>query len=167
MVLYFIWSYCTVSHCYVPLLQRAGELPRSASSHFDKYQSMKYKKIQQENLLGVPGQAVGQSLRALVVEQRCWSFQPLQSARLYTRRHQVQNSVVCTYPMTQIFVPSRYTAGDGTGAILAGNRQCTGGEKTVFDCPLMGQCDSCGCTHAHDQGIACTSPCLAYAHYCV
>ena len=35
MVLYFIWSYCTVSHCYVPLLQRAGELPRSASSHFD------------------------------------------------------------------------------------------------------------------------------------
>ena len=34
MVLYFIWSYCTVLHCYVPLLQRAGELPRSASSHF-------------------------------------------------------------------------------------------------------------------------------------
>merc|ERR1719397_636420 len=34
MVLYFIWSYCTVSHCYIPLLQRAGELPRSASSHF-------------------------------------------------------------------------------------------------------------------------------------
>ena len=34
MVLYFIWSYCTVSHCYVPLLKRAGELPRSASSHF-------------------------------------------------------------------------------------------------------------------------------------
>ena len=37
MVLYFIWSYCTVSHCYVPLLQRAGELPRSASSHFVLY----------------------------------------------------------------------------------------------------------------------------------
>ena len=35
LVLYFIWSYCTVSHCYVPLLQRAGELPRSAPSHFD------------------------------------------------------------------------------------------------------------------------------------
>ena len=35
MVLYFIWSYCTVSHCYVPLLQRAGELPRSASSHLN------------------------------------------------------------------------------------------------------------------------------------
>ena len=34
MVLNFIWSYCTVSHCYVPLMQRAGELPRSASSHF-------------------------------------------------------------------------------------------------------------------------------------
>ena len=35
MVLYIIWSYYTVSHCYVPLLQRAGELPHSASSHFD------------------------------------------------------------------------------------------------------------------------------------
>ena len=34
MVLYFIRSYCTVSHCYIPLLERAGELPRSASSHF-------------------------------------------------------------------------------------------------------------------------------------
>ena len=34
MVLHFIWSYCTVSHRHVPLLQRAGELPRSASSHF-------------------------------------------------------------------------------------------------------------------------------------
>ena len=34
MVLYFIRSYCTVSHCYVPLLKRAGELQRSASSHF-------------------------------------------------------------------------------------------------------------------------------------
>ena len=34
MVLYFIWSYCTVSHRHVPLLQRAGELPRSASNHF-------------------------------------------------------------------------------------------------------------------------------------
>ena len=34
MVLYFIRSYCLVSHCYVSLLQRAGELPRSASSHF-------------------------------------------------------------------------------------------------------------------------------------
>ena len=34
MVLYFIWSYCTVSHCYEPLLQRVGELPRSASSHY-------------------------------------------------------------------------------------------------------------------------------------
>ena len=35
MVFYFTWSYCTVSHCYVSLLQRAGELPRSASSHFN------------------------------------------------------------------------------------------------------------------------------------
>ena len=35
MVLYCIRVFCTVSHCHVPLLQRAGELPRSASSHFD------------------------------------------------------------------------------------------------------------------------------------
>ena len=34
MVMYFIRSYCTVSHSYVSLLQHAGELPRSASSHF-------------------------------------------------------------------------------------------------------------------------------------
>ena len=40
MVLYFIWSNCTVSHCYVPLLQRAGELPRRASSHFFIYSFM-------------------------------------------------------------------------------------------------------------------------------
>ena len=33
-VLYLIRFYCTVSQCDVPLLQRAGELPRSASSHF-------------------------------------------------------------------------------------------------------------------------------------
>ena len=32
IVLYLF--FCTVSHCHVPLLQRAGELPRSASSHF-------------------------------------------------------------------------------------------------------------------------------------
>ena len=35
MVLYCIRFFCTVSHCHVPLLQRAGELPRSASSHFN------------------------------------------------------------------------------------------------------------------------------------
>ena len=34
MVLYCIRFFCTASHCHVPLLQRAGELPRSASSHF-------------------------------------------------------------------------------------------------------------------------------------
>ena len=34
MVLLGIVFFCTVSHCHVPLLQRAGELPRSASSHF-------------------------------------------------------------------------------------------------------------------------------------
>ena len=33
MVLYCIHFFCTVSHCHVPLLQHAGELPRSASSH--------------------------------------------------------------------------------------------------------------------------------------
>ena len=34
MVLLGIVFFCTVSHCHVPLLQRAGVLPRSASSHF-------------------------------------------------------------------------------------------------------------------------------------
>ena len=34
MVLYCNRFFLTVSHCHVPLLQRAGELPRSASSHF-------------------------------------------------------------------------------------------------------------------------------------
>ena len=37
MVLYCIRFFCTASHCHVPLLQRAGELPRSASNHFDMY----------------------------------------------------------------------------------------------------------------------------------
>ena len=45
MVLYFIWSYCTVSHCYVPLLQRAGKLPRSASSHFELNDNKKDKTL--------------------------------------------------------------------------------------------------------------------------
>ena len=31
---------CTVSHCYVPLLQRAGELLRSASSHFCTFERL-------------------------------------------------------------------------------------------------------------------------------
>ena len=35
IVLYLF--FCTVSHCHVSLLQRAGELPRSASSHFYYY----------------------------------------------------------------------------------------------------------------------------------
>ena len=32
--MYSIRFFCTASHCHVPLLQCAGELPRSASSHF-------------------------------------------------------------------------------------------------------------------------------------
>ena len=38
MVLYCIRFFCTASHCHVPLLQCAGELPRSASSHLISYQ---------------------------------------------------------------------------------------------------------------------------------
>ena len=37
MVMYSIRFFCTASHCHVPLLQCAGELPRSASSHFHKW----------------------------------------------------------------------------------------------------------------------------------
>ena len=42
MVLYCIHFFCTVSHYHVPLLQRAGELPRSASSHFNNIIILKY-----------------------------------------------------------------------------------------------------------------------------
>jgi len=48
-----------------------------------------------------------------------------------------------------------YTAGDGTGIIAAGNRLCNGGEKTIFDCPLM-RAELQDCSHAHDQGVECT-----------
>ena len=52
---------------------------------------------------------------------------------------------------------SKYTAGGGTGPIHAGNRLCSGGEKTVFDCPLQaGRTDTTGCSHSIDQGVHCT-----------
>ena len=52
---------------------------------------------------------------------------------------------------------TRYTTGGGTGPINAGNRLCSGGEKTVFDCPLQGgRTDTTRCTHNHDQGVHCT-----------
>ena len=52
---------------------------------------------------------------------------------------------------------THYTAGGGTGPINAGNRLCSGGEKTVFDCPLQGgRTDTTRCTHNHDQGVHCT-----------
>ena len=110
------------------------------------------------------GRAVGQCLRTLVVEQRCRSLQRLQSARLCTRRHQVQNSVVCTYPMTQIFL---FHPGTLQGTARDQSWQAIDNAQVARRLSLLGQCDSCGCTHAHDQGIACTSPCLTYAHYCV
>ena len=51
---------------------------------------------------------------------------------------------------------TKYNAPGGTGPILAGNRLCSGGEKTVFDCPLQGgRNDSYHCIHDHDQGVHC------------
>ena len=52
---------------------------------------------------------------------------------------------------------SKYTAGGGTGPIHAGNRLCSGGEKTIFDCPLQqGRTDATRCSsHDLDQGVDC------------
>ena len=49
----------------------------------------------------------------------------------------------------------KYTAGGGTGTIAAGNRLCSGGEETIFDCPLKRD-ELEGCTHAIDQGVDCS-----------
>ena len=52
---------------------------------------------------------------------------------------------------------SKYTAAGGAGHINAGNRLCSGGEKTIFDCPLQaGRNDTTGCSHELDQGVECT-----------
>ena len=51
---------------------------------------------------------------------------------------------------------TKYTAPGGSGPILAGNRLCSGGEKTIWDCPLQGgRTDTTRCNHDHDQGVRC------------
>ena len=55
MVLYCIRFFCTVSHCHLPLLQRAGELPRSASSHFNMYLNFKAWSELHSATIGQPG----------------------------------------------------------------------------------------------------------------
>ena len=51
---------------------------------------------------------------------------------------------------------TKYTAPGGTGPILAGNRRCQGGEKTIWECPLQaGRQDTTGCSHGIDQGVDC------------
>ena len=50
---------------------------------------------------------------------------------------------------------ARYTAGGGTGPINAGNRLCSGGEDTVWDCPLMAATDTTACSHEYDAGVQC------------
>jgi len=51
---------------------------------------------------------------------------------------------------------TKYTAPGGIGPILAGNRLCSGGEETIWDCPLQGERnDTTRCTHEHDQGVRC------------
>ena len=52
-----------------------------------------------------------------------------------------------------------YRAPGCSGPIQAGNRQCSGGEETVWDCPLMGgnTDNTGGCSsHNHDVGVQCT-----------
>ena len=49
----------------------------------------------------------------------------------------------------------RYNAEGGDGLIAAGNRVCAGGELTIYDCPLMGESETGGCTHDNDQGVEC------------
>ena len=52
---------------------------------------------------------------------------------------------------------TKYTVGGGTGPIHAGNRLCSGGEETIFNCPLQaGRTDTTGCSHSLDQGVHCT-----------
>ena len=58
----------------------------------------------------------------------------------------------------------RYTVGGGTGPILAGNRQCKGGEATIFDCPLMASTDAEGCNHHLDQAVSCTGDSALHPH---
>ena len=58
----------------------------------------------------------------------------------------------------------RYTVGGGTGPILAGNRQCNGGEATIFDCPLMASTDAEGCNHHLDQAVSCTGDSALHPH---
>ena len=54
----------------------------------------------------------------------------------------------------------RYSAPGGTGPIQTGNRQCAGGEETIFDCPRQGlpnRGELQDCTHENDQGVECTN----------
>ena len=49
-----------------------------------------------------------------------------------------------------------YKAPGGTGPIQAGNRRCSGGEATIWDCPLQaGRDDTTKCTHDNDVGVNC------------
>ena len=50
-----------------------------------------------------------------------------------------------------------YKAPGGSGPILAGNRLCSGGEETVWNCPLQaGRSDMYRCSHKYDVGVICT-----------
>ena len=51
---------------------------------------------------------------------------------------------------------TKYTAPGGSGPILAGNRFCSGGESTIWDCPLQAGSETEDCSHDIDQGVNCT-----------
>ena len=63
---------------------------------------------------------------------------------------------------------TKYTAQGGSGPILAGNRLCSGGEKTIWDCPLQyGKNDTVDCSHDNDQGVSCTGSFECYHDHCI
>ena len=51
----------------------------------------------------------------------------------------------------------RYPAPGGTGLIVAGNRECQGGEATIYDCPVVRTPEDNGCDHGDDQGVNCSN----------
>jgi len=59
-----------------------------------------------------------------------------------------------------------YNAPGGNGPIQAGNRLCSGGEPTVWDCPLQdGRNDRTRCDHNRDIGVDCSTEKVRLSRY--
>ena len=59
-------------------------------------------------------------------------------------------------PLIVISAPSRAFYGQGTGAIVLDNLQCTGSETRLVDCPHNGL-NIHNCAHSEDAGVQCES----------